>query len=377
MISGARLAVAVNFLLHGVVWGAWAAQIPLAKERLGVGPGLFGLALLSIATGAIISMPLTGALINRFGSRVVVGVAGAGFAILFLGPVNAPDFTAFILSGVLFGMVTGAMDVSMNAHGLAVERQQARPMMSAFHGAFSVGGLLGAIAGGAMVQTLGGFWQAVIISTATLASLMLVRPWLLPARVDKGLSSTHFGWPTRATLGLGVLCFLALMAEGAIIDWGAIYLRQQFALDAGTAALGYALFSGGMAFSRFAGDHLRGRAGAVKLVRWSAAIMALGMAGALLAPHPALAIGVLVLTGVGIGNIAPVLFAGGGRLEPQSPGRGIAAVTTLGYAGFLAGPPAIGIAAEGLGLGGALWLVAGAGVAIALAAGAARAADQN
>lgn len=377
MISGARLAVAVNFLLHGVVWGAWAAQIPLAKERLAVGPGLFGLALLSLATGAIISMPLTGALINRFGSRVVVGFAGAGFAILFMGPVTAPDFASFIACGLLFGMVTGAMDVSMNAHGLAVERQLARPMMSAFHGAFSVGGLLGALAGGALVQWLGGMAQALIVSALALASLMLARPLLLSASVDKGLSSSHFGWPTRATLGLGVLCFLALMAEGAIIDWGAIYLRQTFALDAGTAALGYALFSGGMAFSRFAGDHLRARAGAVRLVRASASILAIGMALALLSPLPGLAIAVLVLTGIGIGNIAPVLFAGGGRLEPQSPGRGIAAVTTLGYAGFLAGPPAIGMAAEAVGLGGALWLVAGAGVAIALAAGAARAADET
>lgn len=376
-IIAARNAVAVNFLIHGFIWGSWAAQIPLAKERLEAGPGLFGIALLSLATGAIIAMPLAGALINRLGSRAVTGIAGALFSLLFLGPVTAPTVPLFMLTGFVFGMVTGSMDVAMNAHGIAVERRLQKPVMSFLHGAFSLGGLVGALLGGFLVHKFGPLMQALTVSFASLAVLLYVRPKLLPAAVDKGLSATHFGWPTRASLGLGILCFLALMGEGAIIDWGGIFLRQKFELDAGTAALGYALFSGGMAFSRFAGDALRARFGAVRLVRWSAWMMAIAMAGALLAPHPAIAIAVLVFTGIGIGNIAPILFSGGGRVEPQAPGRGIAAVTTLGYAGFLAGPPAIGIAAEAAGLGGALWLVALAGVTIALAAHAARAADQD
>lgn len=376
-LKHARLALATNFLVHGMIWGGWAAQIPLAKERLGAGPGLFGLALLSIAMGAILAMPVAGALVNRFGSRLVTAVSGGLFCLLFLGPNLAPDVVSFAMLGFVFGMVTGSMDVSMNAHGLALERRLARPIMSFLHALFSVGGLVGALAGGVLVELLGSRGQAFAFSFATFAVLMLVRPMLLPAGADKGLSASHFGWPTKATLGLGILCFLGLMAEGAIIDWSGILLRQRFELDAGLAAMGYALFSGGMALSRFAGDHLRQRVGAVRLVRISAWMTALGMAGALLAPHPALAIAVLVLTGIGLGNIVPVLFAGGGRLEPKSPARGIAAVTTLGYAGFLAGPPLIGIAAEAVTLGGALWIVAAAGVAIALAAGAARAADEK
>ena len=376
-ILAARNAVAVYFFMHGVIWGSWAAQIPLAKERLDTGPGLFGLALLSLATGAIIAMPLAGALINRLGSRLVTVLAGVLFSLLYLGPVTAPDVTIFMLAGFVFGMVTGSMDVAMNAHGIAVERRIGKPVMSFLHGAFSLGGLAGALVGGVLVQQFGSLAQGVMVSLFSAGVLLYVRPMLLPASVDKGLSATHFGWPTRASIGLGILCFLALMGEGAIIDWGGIFLRQKFELDAGTAALGYALFSGGMAISRFAGDWLRARFGAVRLVRWSAWMMAFAMAGALLAPHPAVAIAVLIFTGIGIGNVAPVLFSGGGRLEPHAPGRGIAAVTTLGYAGFLAGPPAIGIAAEAVGLAGALWIVAIAGGAIALAARAARAADQD
>ena len=377
MIARARHAVSANFLLHGVVWGAWAAQIPLAKERLGAGPGLFGLALLTIAMGAIISMPLTGALINRFGSRMILSFVGPGFAILFLGPVLAPDALSFMLIGPIFGMVTGAMDVAMNAHGLTVERRLGKPVMSAFHGAFSLGGLIGAFIGGLLVREYGGLVQALLMSGLALLVLLAVRGMLLPSQVDKGLSASHFGWPTRASLVLGVLCFLALMAEGAVIDWSAIYLQQRFMLDAGTAALGYALFSGGMAFSRFAGDYLRAKAGSVHLVRWSAVMMAIGMAGALLSPHPWMAIAVLIFTGIGIGNIAPILFAGGGKIEPAAPARGIAAVVSLGYAGFLFGPPLIGITAEWAGLGSALWIIAAAGVAIAMAAGAVAGLDRK
>jgi MFS family permease len=240
-----------------------------------------------------------------------------------------------------------------------------------------LGGLLGAFVGGLLVRQYGGLTQAVMMTGLGLVILVAMRPFLLSSQVDKGLSASHFGWPTRASLVLGLLCFLALMAEGAVIDWSAIYLQQRFLLDAGSAALGYALFSGGMAFSRFAGDYLRAKAGSVKLVRWSAVMMALGMAGALLSNHPWLAIAVLVFTGIGIGNIAPVLFAGGGKLEPHAPARGIAAVVSLGYAGFLFGPPLIGITAEWTGLQLALWLIVLAGLAIAWGSRAVAKLDQE
>jgi MFS family permease len=152
-------------------------------------------------------------------------------------------------------------------------------------------------------------------------------------------------------------------------------LRQRFMIEANTAALGYGLFSGGMAFSRFTGDWLRLKFGAVRLVRVSAIMMAIGMTVALSVPDPALAITAFALAGVGLGNVAPVLFAGGGRLEPDAPGRGIAAVVTLGYTGFLAGPPLIGFTAELTGLPLALGLTVIAGLIIAVAAKAVRAAD--
>jgi MFS family permease len=158
------------------------------------------------------------------------------------------------------------------------------------------------------------------------------------------------------------------MAEGSIVDWAALMLQQRFLIDAGTAALGYGFFSAGMAGSRLLGDGLRLRFGAVRLVGWSAAITALAMVAALAVPSLWISVVALGVVGLGVGNIAPVLFAGGGRLEPDAPGRGIAAVTTLGYSGFLAGPPLIGFAAEAVGLTMALGLTAVAAAIIAIAA---------
>ena len=371
----ARWAVAAIFLTHGLLVGAWVPHIPLAKERLAAGAGLFGLALLALAAGAVLAMPLAGALINRFGSARMTMVTGVLFCLAFLLPVNAPNLAGFMLGGFLMGATIGSMDVSMNAHGIAVEKALRKPTMSMFHGAFSLGGMLGAFGGAALLKLFGAPAQALVASAVCLIVLRTAGTALLPAATDKGLSGSHFGWPTRATIGLGLLCFLALMVEGSILDWGAIMLREKFAVSASLAALGFGVYQGGMAGARFLGDALRQRFGAVRLIQVSAALAGFGTALALLSPTVGLAIVAFVVAGIGIGNVAPVLFAGGGRLEPQAPGRGIAAVTTLGYSGFLSGPPVIGFAAQLSSLNTALFITVAAALVIAVFARMVDAAD--
>ena len=363
------------FLLHGIMVGSWVPHIPLAKERLDVGPGVFGLALLAIAAGAVTAMPLTGAVINRYGSSRVALVTGILFCLAFAGPVAAPTLVPFVIMGYLLGAFIGSMDVAMNAHGIAVERSLKRPIMSMLHGGFSVGGMVGAFLGAWAVKHMGEFTHIALAGGACLVLLFISVRFLLPRSIDKGLSDTHFGWPTRATIGLGLLCFLALMAEGSVLDWSAIYFTAEFKVDAGTASLGYAFFSGGMAASRFTGDWLRQKFGAVPMVVASALLTALSIALAISVSSFLTAVVAFTFAGIGIGNIAPVLFAGGGRLEPDAPGRGIAAVTTLGYAGFLAGPPVIGFAAQVTSLGHAFWLIVLAALVIAVFGNRAHAAD--
>jgi MFS family permease len=373
--ANASRAIFAVFLLHGIMLGSWVPHIPLAKERLAVGPAVFGLALLSIAAGAVISMPIAGVLINRFGSARVTLVMGVGFFLAVILPVLAPSLPAFVAAGLILGSCIGSMDVAMNAHGIAVERGVRRPIMSKLHGGFSVGGLAGAALAAFLLGYLSPGFHIALVSAACLVALYVCSLFLLPAEADKGLSKTMFAVPNAATLGLGLLCFLALMSEGAVLDWAAIYFKAQFQLTAGTAALSYALYSGGMAASRLSGDWLRVKLGAVTLVAGSALLTAIATTFGIFAPRFEIALVAFTIAGIGIGNIAPVLFAGGGRLEPAAPGHGIAAVTTLGYAGFLAGPPLIGFAAELTSLGTAFFLIVAACLVIAAGSKMARAAD--
>jgi fucose permease len=286
-----------------------------------------------------------------------------------------PDLWTFLPAALIFGAMIGSMDVAMNAHGIAVEKALRRATMSLLHAGFSIGAMAGSLFGALALRTIGDVGH---ISLSFIVSLVFFVPatrFFLPSASDKGLSGEGVVWPTRATIGLGLLCFLGLMAEGAVVDWSGLMLLQRFPLDASTAALGFASFACGMSLSRLLGDWMRMKFGAARLVRWSALLMAAGLALALVIPSVPIAIIALGFAGIGIGNAAPILFAGGGRLEPKAPGRGIAAVTTLGYVGFLAGPPLIGFVAELTGLPLALGLVVLASLVIAVFSRAAGAAD--
>jgi MFS family permease len=371
----AKTGVALMFFMHGILTGGWVPHIPLAKQELGVGTGVFGWLLLAMAAGAVAAMPVAGAMINRFGSAAVCRASGVLFCIGLVLPVWASTPIGLAVALALFGAAQGSFDVAMNAHGIAVEGRLKRAVMSSFHGWFSVGAAIGAAIGSWLIAAIGEVPHAAATAAAALALLALASVRLLPAAVDQGLSGSHFGWPTRATVGLGALCFLALMIEGAMLDWTAIHLRSSLGAPVAIAGWGFAAFSTGMAVTRFLGDGLRMRFGAVRLVGGSAAALALSLAIAIALPVPLLAIAAFAIAGLAIGNLAPVLFAGGARLEPDAPGRGIAAVTTMGYTGFLVGPPLIGMVAEPLGLQLALGITVLGAAVIALGARAARASD--
>jgi MFS family permease len=336
---------------------------------------LFGIALLSFAIGAVIAMPIAGAVINKKGSAFVTWGAGLGFAAFLFAPAMAPTLPLFMFGGALLGACVGSMDVAMNAHGLAVEKALKKPVMSGFHGGFSVGAAVGTIGGAWLLGQVGPTVQLTIISIFGAVGVILASRHFMPAEVDKGLSGSHFAWPTKATIGLGGLCFLALMIEGSVADWGAIMLQSRFVADTSIAAMAFGFYQTGMAISRFTGDMLRQKFGAVPMVFWSALITAAGTAAALVVPSVPMALVAFAIGGIGIGNVAPVLFAGGGRLEPDAPGRGIAAVTSMGYSGFLAGPPLIGLAAEVTNLQWGLGLTVVAALIIAVFARMVQSAD--
>jgi len=369
-------ATVVLFLMHGLIVSTWVSRIPAIQTALQISNGILGLTLLSAAVGAVTTIPITGWLITRYGSRKVALISSIGFCCGLVLPAVA--FNPLTLSLALFfvGAVAAAMDVSMNAHGVEVERELGVPTMSRFHGMFSLGGMIGAGIGGAVaargVSPLPHFAVSGAINLAAL--LFFARPTMLDTH-ETGAATGH-RLPLKkippVLLALSAIAFCILLSEGAMADWTAVYLKQVLGAGPGLAAQGYAVFSAAMACFRFLGDIITTRLGPLLTVRVGSLVAAAGLIWALSVFSPHWALPGFAAVGAGFSVIIPLAFGSGGRVPSINPGTGIATVTGIGYVGFIVGPPAIGFASQLVTLRYALGIVVACCLISALLAGSMR-----
>jgi len=346
-----RRAVAVFFFINGAAIASWVPHIPDLKSRLGIGDGGLGLILLGMAVGAVIALPISGWLVGRLGSRMVTSAAGIGLCATVVLPVLTPDVASTVVALALLGAWNATLDVAMNAQAVLVEKEYRRPIMSSFHALFSLGGLAGAAgAAGAMSLGMGAWTHVTTVAVLALSAVAMALGRLLPSRPAQGRVDPAFPRPSAALLGLGLLTFCALLAEGAMGDWSAVYLRDSLRSTPAVAAMGFAAFSLAMAIGRLSGDQLAQRLRPAGLLRVSGTLAGAGLAASLLIGHPSAAIVGFGLVGLGVANLVPILFSAAGRAPGLPAGRALAAVATTGYCGYLAGPPVIGLAAELAGL---------------------------
>ncbi|MEU5869327.1 MFS transporter [Nonomuraea sp. NPDC047529] len=346
-----RTAVYLLFFLAGMAIGTWTARIPAIKEGLGLDAGRLSLALLAIAAGAVAGMTTVGRLVDRYGSSRVMIPAALLQGVVLVPPARAPNLGLLAAALLVFGVVHGILDVSMNANAVEVERAYGRPVMSSFHAVYSIGGFVGATTGGAFAQAglppsvTFGCVGAVIVVLAVWAWRWALRsvPAPLPAR------GTGSGRP-KGILFLGVLAFCCLVGEGAAADWSSVYLRENLASSAGFAAAGYAAFSIMMTAGRLAGDRLAARFGPVALVRCCGLLAAAGLGLALLGGGPVAGVVGFGCFGAGLSCIVPQVFSAAGHRDPAFAGRALARVASIGYLGFLSGPVIIGGVAQLAGL---------------------------
>jgi hypothetical protein len=362
-----RAATFATFMVNGAVVGTWIAYIPWMQARLGVSKATLGLSLLCMAVGSLLAMPLAGQILHRRPSAQVVRAAALVTCLCLPLPLLAGTPVALGALLLALGAVNGSMDVAMNAHGVAVERELPKPIMSSLHGGWSVGGF--AASGLVVAATAAGvdprLWGA-IAGVALCAGMMWIATRLGSASMHSGDAGGGFALPSRGVALIGVLCLLAMVAEGAVSDWSGIYLRQN--LGAGDlAAIGYTGFALGMAAARLGGDVLNARLGAARLLRGGMALVAIALGGALLVGQPAFAVLGFALAGLGIANAVPLLFSAAGRVPPAGPS--LAAVFTVGYTGFIAGPPLIGFLADRIGLPETLSLLVLAALAVSALGG--------
>lgn len=325
----------------------WFVRIPAVQDALGLSNATLGLVLLGMPAGAIMTMPVAGALVARFGSRqvAVVGALVDCVAVALLGFTSSAAVLAATL--FLFGVGNGAMDVGMNAQGVVVERGYGRPIMSSFHAWFSIGGIAGALFGGLMAGRGVGVGPHLLgVGLAGAVATLATARLLLPATAERASDDEHHLSlrAPRPVVVLGLIAFCAMLAEGAMADWTAVYLRD-IGAGAGLAATGYAVFSVTMTLGRLAGDRVTAALGGARLVQAGGLVAAAGLLLTVIVHRTLAALAGFALVGAGVATIAPIVYSTAGRSRGVAPGTAIAAATTIGYLGFMAGPPLIGLVA--------------------------------
>jgi MFS family permease len=366
----ARSAVTAIFFLNGLIFGAWAARIPAVRDHVGLSDGELGIVLACAAIGSILAMPIAGERAARIGSRRATRVAFALVCVAAGVIALAPSLPALCALALFYGAAMGSLDVTMNAHGVAVERRYGRAILASFHAAFSIGGLAGGALGALSAAVgLDVRAQLALVSAASAAiGLTWSRRFLGSDADAMGHTKPVFVRPPRRLLALGALAFACLLIEGASADWSAVYLRDELGTTAAIAAIGFTSFSVTMTLGRIFGDRLVDRFGPEAVVRGGGGVAAIGFGLALLAAAPVPAIVGFACLGAGMAGIVPIVFRASGQLPGMAPGIGLAAVSSTGYLGFLVGPPTIGGLAELIGLPGALVVLVVLAAVVALLA---------
>ncbi|MGY1549780.1 MFS transporter [Streptomyces sp. MN6] len=346
-VRRARYAVAAVFAVHGAVTGSFATRVPWIQDHAGVSAGQLGLALAFPALGASLAMPLAGGISHRFGARTALRGLLALWTLALVLPSLAPNLLTLCLALFVYGATAGMSDVAMNALGVEVENRLDRSIMSGLHGMWSVGAVVGSAAG-TLAAHLGAdarLHHALAASVLTVVGFAACA-WVLdlqPAEDEE--PPPRFALPPRSALLIGAIGFCAVFAEGASLDWSAVYLRDQLETSAGLAAACTTGFTLTMAVARIAGDRVVDRYGAVRTVRASGAVALLGGLLIVLAGHPAVAMTGFALMGLGIAVVVPLCFAAAGR-SGANPSLAIAGVATITYTSGLIAPSAIGMLAQ-------------------------------
>ncbi|MGW1507076.1 MFS transporter [Streptomyces mirabilis] len=349
----ARVATFVYFSLCGTLMGTWVVNIPAIEERVGITHATLGGLLVLLGLGAFIGMQVAGRLTDSLGARIVVPATGVlCSATLVLPGLPREPWT---LAGALlaFGFCNGCLDVSMNAHAVHVEKAYGRPVMSAFHATFSVGGVLAALVGAATASAglspaagmaaMGalGIAIALVSARALLPTAPTAADTGSAGQTEQGPAAEHRG-TSRHIWILAALALLVMLCEGAANDWSALHLKDVLGAPASTAAFAYGTFAATMTIGRLLADRLVARFGSMAILRYGAATAAVGITIVTVSPWIWAAFTGWALFGLGLSGCVPQLFSAAGHADPSAAGANVSRVAGLGYVGMLAGPAAIG-----------------------------------
>lgn len=400
--KSARIAVSALFFLTGLCFASWASRIPAIQQKLHMSDGELGGMLLALPIGSMLSMPVAGWMVSKYGSRQVVMIAGLLYAGVLptLGLVG--ESWQLFPCLMLFGFCGNMANIAVNTQAVLVEAMYGRSIMASFHGLWSLAGFTGAAIGTAMsAGEVVPYQHFLMIMVTAIIIVGVSIKWAVRHDVKvedekegKGIKYL-FPWMTRrllilkTTTGrqfafsffkrrirvmmpiiiLGVIAFCSMICEGTMFDWSGVYFRKVIHSPEGIAGIGYTAFMSTMASFRFIADWLTTRFGVKRMLQMSGALTAGGLLISVSLPYFATAIFGFLLVGAGVSSVVPLVYSTAGRSRTMSPGVALAAVSTIGYLGFLLGPPLIGFVAQATSLRISFSIIAVMGMCIALMSG--------
>ena len=366
-----RIALSIFFFVQGIVFASWASRIPDIKTSLGLSDAALGGLLLARPAGQLAGMGLSGYLVARFGSRIVLLIAAFLYpgALLLLGA--APSVVTLAASLVVFGLCANLMNIAANTQAVGVEALYRRSILASFHGLWSLAGFIGGLIGGLMVahhQTP--FLHYCIIFSISIVLAIAAGAYLLPRDVSKGDKTGRiFVKPDRNILVLGLITFACMICEGTMFDWSGVYFEQVVEAPVTWSRLGFIAFMSTMAGGRFVADNFITRFGTRRILQGSGLIILTGLLLAVIFPYMVTSTLGFLLVGMGVASVVPLSYSLAGRSKTIQPGVALAMVSSIGFLGFLLGPPLIGFVAEGYGLRWSFTIIAVLGLGTTLLAG--------
>jgi MFS family permease len=354
-----RIAVSSFFFLAGLCFSSWASRIPDIQTKLHLNNARLGAVLLSLPTGLLISLPMAGWLVAKFGSRVIAISAALLYALTLplLGFVQT--IWQLIICLFIFGMGGNMLNISMNTQAVGTEAIYGRSIMASYHGLWSLAGFSGAAIGTLLVRLgLSPAGHFLIISGLALLIVAIAFKYLLSEDVNKNEHQPIFARPDRSLINLGLIAFCCMICEGSMFDWSGVYFQKVIQPEKGLVTVGYTAFMSTMATGRFIGDWVATQLGKKKTLQLSGALTATGLLTAVIFPFFTTAVFGFLLVGAGVSSVVPLVYSSAGKSKTMSAGVAIAAVSTIGYLGFLFGPPFIGFIAQASSLRISLGLIA-------------------
>lgn len=343
-LRSAANATRIAFIANGLAFASWAPIIPFAKANTGVDEAALGLLLLCLGIGSVISMPITGWLCARHGTRPMILISALIMACALPFLAYLVTYWALAITLLIFGAAIGTLDVAMNIHAAEVEKRSGRALMSGFHGMFSVG----AICGAGFVTLLISYGVAPLIATLCVTGSVIIAILWVQSHylITKSDAPEPFRPPSGIVKWLALLAGIAFLIEGAIMDWGALLMIERAVFSMEQAALGYIAFSITMVIGRLSGDYVVPRIGRRAILLGGGALVVLGLIAITTMPSPALNLIGFAVIGLGAANLVPVVFSAAGQQNDMDPNMAVASVTFVGYAGILLGPAIIGFGAQ-------------------------------